>query len=251
MNKPDHSPDALYHGYYGKVPAKGDFISKNLPRGFTDPWHSWVKEWLARSKHQLGEAWQEYYLTTPLYQYILSPGICGNHLWIGVMMPSVDRVGRYFPMTICKTVPTLANPFVLFDCYQSWFDQTEQLLLSCLAENFSVEALNAGLSGEGEENEEDESTITLQKINMHHYADSMWQFPLVSPRTQKLIYPALMKSLVGTFFPAYSLWQTRGSDDISASVVLSENLPSVESITAFMDGNWKKWGWQSEHIIQH
>ena len=100
-------------GYYGKIPSKGDFITQLLPRSFVDPWDIWLREALATSKAQLGDNWAEYYLTTPLYRYALSSGICGNQTWIGVMMVSMDSVGRYFPMTICKSFAGSSNPFSL------------------------------------------------------------------------------------------------------------------------------------------
>jgi len=241
--------ESSYLGYYGKVPLKGDFISKDLPRSFMDPWHVWVKEALACSKNQLGEAWREYYLTTPLYQYVLSPGICGNKTWIGVMMPSLDRVGRYYPMTLSKTVPGMSNPFTLFETCKTWLDGAEKLLLSCLDEDFSVESLDIGMK-QLEPDEDDEKTITLQKFTMHNYEDSAWQIPLLNSEKQNSVYPALLDSMAGTFFSSYSLWRTKGSDLISPSIVISEDLPPYESVTAFIDGNWKKWGWNDEHIIQ-
>jgi hypothetical protein len=32
-------------------------------------------------------------------------GLIGDSCWIGVLLPSVDRVGRCFPLTICEPVP--------------------------------------------------------------------------------------------------------------------------------------------------
>jgi type VI secretion system protein ImpM len=248
-------------GYYGKIPNKGDFISKNLPRSFTEPWHRWAKEAMACSRDQLKQTWEECYLTTPLYQYILSPGICGSTLWIGVMMPSVDKVGRYYPMTLCRSVSSLANPFTLFEKHQLWFRQSERLLLSCLDDDFSLHHFDAALSqcteneamsknNENENMNQDSNTITMQQFTLHNYADSAWQMPMVNNNTQNGLYPMLLNSMASTFLGAYSLWRTQGSAVISPSMVMSEGLPPYNSVAAFMDGNWQKWGWNAEHILQ-
>ncbi len=133
-------------GYYGKIPSKGDFISKSLPRSFTDPWDAWLREVLAHSKSELGEDWMELYLTAPLYHYVLAPGICGNQTWLGVMMPSVDSVGRYFPMTICKACSSNSNPLLLIETSREWLTKAEELLLFGLDENFSIEQFDLKLS---------------------------------------------------------------------------------------------------------
>lgn len=237
-------------GYYGKIPSKGDFVSKGLPRNFTDPWHFWITEALASSKKQLGDTWREHYLTAPLYQYVLSKNLCGNQLWIGVVIPSIDRVGRTYPMTICRTVPSTANPFTLFDNYTSWFDRAEVLLLSCLDESFSLDELEISLSQLNTDDDDKDITVTLQQFTMHKHADTAWHLPFFSSEIQNRMYPTLLNSMLSTFFSSYSLWKTQGSEFITPSIVISEGLPTHEGVAAFIDGKWKQWGWNDEHIIQ-
>jgi type VI secretion system protein ImpM len=38
-----------------------------------------------------------------------APGVLGPAAWGGVVMPSVDRVGRHFPLTVAQPVATLAH----------------------------------------------------------------------------------------------------------------------------------------------
>jgi type VI secretion system protein ImpM len=40
------------------------------------------------------------YLTFPVWRFLLPVGVLGSTAWTGVLMPSVDRVGRYFPLTL-------------------------------------------------------------------------------------------------------------------------------------------------------
>ena len=86
-------------GWYGKLPCLGDFASRRLDAEFITPWDAWLQRCIATSRQQLGEQWLDIYLTSPMWRFILAPGICGERACAGVLLPSVDKVGRYFPLT--------------------------------------------------------------------------------------------------------------------------------------------------------
>ena len=87
-------------GFFGKIPSHGDFVARRLPPGFTGPWDAWLQAGMADSQARLGDAWLAVYLNSPIWRFALGAGVCGPQACYGVMMPSVDRVGRYFPFTI-------------------------------------------------------------------------------------------------------------------------------------------------------
>ena len=66
-------------GFYGKLPTHGDFISRNLPRTFIDPWDNWLQTAISASHEQLGEQWLNYFLVAPVWKFILSDGTCGEY----------------------------------------------------------------------------------------------------------------------------------------------------------------------------
>src|SRR5229473_1881218 len=92
-------------GFCGKLPARGDFVTSGLPRRFTEAWHDWLQPVLAASRRALGEDWLAAWLEAPIWRFALSPGICGPDAVLGLWMPSVDRVGRYFPLTFAAVTP--------------------------------------------------------------------------------------------------------------------------------------------------
>jgi type VI secretion system protein ImpM len=92
-------------GFCGKLPARGDFVAAALPRRFIDPWHDWMQDMLQTSRQQLGEAWLPAWLGAPIWRFALSPGICGPDAALGLWMPSVDRAGRHFPLTLAALGP--------------------------------------------------------------------------------------------------------------------------------------------------
>ncbi|HVC60413.1 MAG TPA: type VI secretion system-associated protein TagF [Acetobacteraceae bacterium] len=90
---------AVLAGFYGKLPARGDFVRAVLPRDFTDRWDAWLAPAIAGSREALGESWLPAFLEAPVWRFALSAGLCGERAALGLMLPSVDRAGRYFPLT--------------------------------------------------------------------------------------------------------------------------------------------------------
>jgi type VI secretion system protein ImpM len=87
-------------GFYGKIPSEGDFVSRRLPWAFTSAWDDWLQRGLLASREALGPGWLARYLSAPIWRFELAPGVCGPLGWRGVFFASVDRVGRYFPLTV-------------------------------------------------------------------------------------------------------------------------------------------------------
>lgn len=231
-------------GYFGKVPTLGDFIKYNLPRSFIEPWDDWLQSVIACSRKQQAESWLDTYLTSPIYRFVLSPGICGETSWIGILMPSVDRVGRYFPLTLSAPISPQANPFQVLPLYEKWFTCTEQLALSSLEDEFELTQFNTALQSL------DRALIareTTQEISQDN-AQTIPEKPAIrqaldAPSCLSEHCPSLLDNLMRETCFAYSLWWTRGSEAVDASLLITQGLPPIESTVALYDGNWGRWGW--------
>ncbi|HYF19297.1 MAG TPA: type VI secretion system-associated protein TagF [Ramlibacter sp.] len=92
-------------GLYGKMPAHGDFVRRNLPKSFVDPWDSWLAAGVEASRGQMGTAWDDAWRRAPAWRFCLPPGACGPDPVTGVVAPSEDSVGRRFPLTIASVIP--------------------------------------------------------------------------------------------------------------------------------------------------
>lgn len=64
-------------GFYGKLASRGDFVSRALPQSFVGPWDSWLAAGLLASQQRLGGDWLNVYLVSPLWRFVLAPGVCG------------------------------------------------------------------------------------------------------------------------------------------------------------------------------
>jgi len=94
---------AVVPGWYGKLPSLGDFASRRLPPLFVEPWDRWLSTGLA-SWRQSDPGWLGAFLAAPTWRFALGAGLPFDRSpgYAGVMMPSVDRVGRYFPLTVVR-----------------------------------------------------------------------------------------------------------------------------------------------------
>ena len=90
-------------GWYGKLPALGDFAGRRLPPLFVDPWDRWLALGMSHWRDS-DPAWLEAFLAAPTWRFALGAGVPFELSpgYAGVLMPSVDRVGRYFPLTIAR-----------------------------------------------------------------------------------------------------------------------------------------------------
>jgi len=130
-------------GFFGKLPARGDFVRVGLPRGFTDPWDAWLRRVIPASRDILGEAWTAAWLEAPVWRFALPPGLCGPDAAMGLWMPSVDRAGRYFPLTLARIGAHIGGSGMVDPHFLS---VAEAAGCAAIAEDWAPEALAAHLA---------------------------------------------------------------------------------------------------------
>lgn len=122
-------------GFFGKIPSHGDFVRRRFPAELFEHWDDWLQSGLAASRGQLGDDWLTCYLSGPIWRFCLSAGLCGQSQWTGAMMPSVDRVGRYFPLSVMSKIPANYPMFGVAISAENWFQDVESAMLSTLIED--------------------------------------------------------------------------------------------------------------------
>ncbi|WP_157604271.1 type VI secretion system-associated protein TagF [Rhizobacter sp. Root1221] len=131
-------------GWFGKMPYVGDFVSRRLPDDFIRAWDDWLQSGMARARADLGAAWPARYLVAPVRRFWLAPRLLGDTGWAGALMPSVDGVGRYFPLTIAAALPDHTLAAVL--AASAWFRAIDAAGRKVLDVNFSADDLDAELA---------------------------------------------------------------------------------------------------------
>jgi type VI secretion system protein ImpM len=187
-------------GYFGKVSTHGDFVSRRLPSGLVEAWDGWLQQCIEASRVQLGDRWLNHYLISPVWRFAISPGVLGPDGLGGVMMPSVDRVGRYFPLMIGATG---APPLLEWaEQHAAWFDALDDLARESLAPAF-----------------------TLDRFDMAPE-------PVLQPSSGPASAPD------GAALQGHSLWWSEGSPGIDAPRLVCHGMPRPQAFAAMLDGSW-------------
>ena len=133
-------------GAFGKIAGLGDFFRFGLPRDFVQNWDGWLQQGIAEAERRNGESWAECYNLAPIWRFGLPAGTAGEATMMGVMMPSVDRVGRRFPLTLARAVPSDVPLLALYLESEALFARLEDFALATLTGDISPAQLEEALS---------------------------------------------------------------------------------------------------------
>lgn len=203
-------------GFYGKLPCRGDFLQRRAPMPFVEVWDAWLQECMHASKEQLQDAWLDAYLTGPVWRFVLDAGVCGDDSYAGILVPSVDRVGRYFPLTVVARLEAGHCPLDVACGATTWFTAAEGLVLDALeAETLDIDAFDESVARLGEplaaERPSESSAQSLQRaINVFAY-----------PEMSRALKPL-------------TLWWTEGSQALRASCLTLRGLPEARAFAAML-----------------
>lgn len=120
-------------GFFGKLPAAGDFVSWNLPRAFTDRWDRWMSRDLIEHPSR-GP------LDPRAWRFTVPAGIFCDTAAAGVWRMSEDKAGRRYPFLIAAVGP---SP----DPDDPWFDAVCALAADGVESFRNAASLAEGLRG--------------------------------------------------------------------------------------------------------
>ena len=132
---------AVTPGWYGKLPTLGDFASRRLPPLFVEPWDRWLADGLA-SWRESDPDWLDAFLAAPTWRFALGAGVPFEQSpgYAGVLMPSVDRVGRYFPLTVVRPRGVTED-----EIPAAWLQALEGLAVAALHDDWNADRFDAEL----------------------------------------------------------------------------------------------------------
>jgi len=240
------SNNSEHCGLFGKLPQQADFVSHHLHEDFTEYWHVWLQSSMSVSREQLGEDWLNYYLTSPVWHFALSPGICFTNAVSGVMIPSMDEVGRYFPLTLAH-----AGNHLVWDAYlngKEWHDDAEKTLISALDEDTAYTKLVDSL--ELLEMPDFQGLPEYQTQASTTGLDKAFMVPLSGDAEIPNMLAGLLDKTYTRLLGNYSLWWTKGSEYVEPCLLICSNLPAAGQFAALFDGDWQQWGWSMEQVIK-
>ncbi|MER9970791.1 type VI secretion system-associated protein TagF [Mesorhizobium sp. M0060] len=111
--------DMILPGFYGKMPATGDFVTRRLPGDFVRAWDRWLAQHIVPLNGS--ESWPR---GTAL-RFLTGPGFVGASA--GIILQSADRVGRQFPLSV---VAQLSDAPVELAYAAAWFAEIEKVAIA-------------------------------------------------------------------------------------------------------------------------
>jgi len=132
--------------WYGKLASLGDFAGRRLPQETIAALDGWLAQSVDTSRTQLGERWLNTYLTSPLWRFAWAPGVLGAPWWFGLLMPSVDNVGRYFPLVVLQPRVEAPHDAAGLAQLEQWYSAVARAALRTLQPGSSLDAFEAELA---------------------------------------------------------------------------------------------------------
>lgn len=123
----------LTAGFFGKIPAAGDFVTRDLPADFVRRWDRWLARHLAPLLDGSSETGY------PPLRFCVGEAVGGPAS--GVVLASADRAGRAFPLTLATL--TWVSPG---DSSEPWFGALEDAGVAAVDGELDAEGLRAKLA---------------------------------------------------------------------------------------------------------
>lgn len=86
---------------FGKLPAHGDFVSRGIGGAERDGLDDWLSTELARARDVLRDSFEENFDMAPPWRFAWRENE-GESWTAGAMAPSMDSVGRRFPIMVAR-----------------------------------------------------------------------------------------------------------------------------------------------------
>jgi type VI secretion system protein ImpM len=201
---------------------------------FLEKWDEWLQLAVASSREHIGEGWLDIYLTAPIWQFAVAAGAVDNASWVGITVPSVDSVGRYFPLTIASKIASQQSLGAAFFQSTAWFEAIEDIALATLSEGLDADALYQRLCHE---------SLELSPANKIAAADFSPGLRLSGPSLSPEQGAAAMLEHYleqDNHNGSYSLWRSSGSDNVEPTVAITSGLPEPRQFSAMLSGKWQE-----------
>jgi type VI secretion system protein ImpM len=229
-------------GLYGKVPARGDFVSRRLDADFIEGWDAWLQRVVRESREALGARWLECFLSAPVWRFVVPAGMFSKAAWVGLVLPSVDRVGRYFPLTIAAPIreDSIDVPSTLSKALP-WLDAIDSVALEALAPELDLDGFDRRLA---ELPMPADVTVVLScsddtvPLGISQARFQVWQFAEQAPDAafHELLQDVGLRT-------SSALWMTRGGETLPPCLAVCGGLISGGHFCAMLDGRWTEHSW--------
>ncbi|MES2770663.1 MAG: type VI secretion system-associated protein TagF [Pseudomonadota bacterium] len=237
-------------GFFGKLVQQGDFVSRRLTPNWIALWDRWLRACLHHSQQQLASAWPAAYKASPIWRFALAAGVCDAHAWVGIVMPSSDRVGRPFPLTIALATAAEASILKHLQHPATWFEQIERLAVSSFEHTCSLAQFDAALLALERPGFSTSSTLALKQNAQQNTpgrasSAALYRLPLANLGALDASASRLAATeQSGSGNTLSSLWWNATAAQ-PGSLLACQGLPSPAAFCAMLNGRWAEHGWRN------
>ena len=190
-------------GFFGKIPVRGDFVRSGLSRELVAAWDGWFSNVGDVSRSAMGEAWVPAWMEAPVWRFALPDAMCGPPAVLGLWLPSVDRVGRHFPLMFATSCPGAA-PAQMARRGIAWLDAVEDAGRAALTDDLSPDELAA---------------LIPPAPDLAHAPETDLPHGMI-PR------------------PGAGMWWTEGSPRVPAQGLVLDAMPDTATFVAMLDASF-------------
>lgn len=220
-------------GWFGKLSMLGDFASRRLDAPWIESCDRWLSASMQASQRQLGHDWLQTYLSAPVWRFAWAPGVVDQHWWFGVLMPSCDNVGRYFPLVVAQSRPHAPVDRFSLDHLELWWSHVARAALQTLSEDTLVDAFEAELAQAPPWPGAVHAPEVRAMAAPGRERLSVRQGATLEQFLHGLAATALQQRLEGCSL----WWPLHGQHDAAACSVLT-GLPPAEAFSDLLRGSW-------------
>ncbi|MBA1141625.1 type VI secretion system-associated protein TagF [Mesorhizobium sp. CCANP35] len=123
-------------GFYGKMPATGDFVTRRLTGDFVRLWDRWL------AQHLVPLFGQDIWATGTALRFLAGANSFGASA--GIILQSADKVGRKFPLSVVALLPEAPVALTLAE---AWFAGIEEAAAAAQRGGLTPDELDAALGG--------------------------------------------------------------------------------------------------------
>jgi type VI secretion system protein ImpM len=220
-------------GWFGKMAMLGDFASRRLPQDFVDACDAWLARGVEQSRAQLGERWLDVYLTGPIWRFAWAPGVVDARWWIGVMMPSVDKVGRYFPLLIARSTTALPDTASGLSALEAWYAHLSATALGTLRPGATLEDFESTLARAPAREEGAPVGTAITSPLPGRVRHTLPGAASLQTWAQGLLAGDALQRFAGQ-----SLWWPDHAESPDNSLSVSPGLPPAQHFSELLEGRW-------------
>lgn len=125
-------------GFFGKLPTHGDFVSSGLGPQFQTVLDTWLQSGMEAGEAAAEADWERSFRSMPPWRFVVERGIWGETTVTGIIAPSLDRVGRSFPLVIAAHIRGFKDDPQRFYFDHAWFTAAEGIAETISKRDFDI-----------------------------------------------------------------------------------------------------------------